>query len=699
MRPMRKKGLGKVVAYEEWGWYNLENKRYGVLYNGSCCHITILKEEIMGYLYFAIGLAILALAGFFAWRNRKDTSSWIFCITIGIFFSTFFMVLPTEWIKEGKAVSYPTLYTLLSSLFYSFKTLGGRQEITQLETMPLTDPAKSIYIVFDYLVFIAAPVLTSSLLLSFLGDMGGKMQYCLRFPFISKCHVFSEINENSLALAKGIKNSPSRKTIVFCNTKKTDRDMLAQAKNLGAILLYKSCKDMKISRRFSQYEFYLISANEDNNIELTEAIIVKNRRLNKFKIIINAFVESGTNARFLESFAESNIGKSKDGQRPAIELRCIDEIALFCNYLVYQHPLYCTKNQGNHISVAIIGCGRTGMRMLKTVYWAGQIDGYTLKIRVYDKNTDKVQEKFYQQCPGLKGENAIRFVKTDVETLDFRENLLKEENSPDATYIVVAMGDDQLNFSTSDELFKIYRRNNGFDEENMPEIFARVRSNLKSQSYINENEFLTKRHIHLFGTAESVFSEKTLFNTELENLAFAVHLAYWGRLKEEKGSSAYEEAYLDFKTNEYNRRSSMATALHIPAKLHMCDNSADNMENIFSEAVTQNIKTYASRIQDSKELERLARNEHDRWNAFMLSEGYQSASKEEMLQYCKISKSHKDDLSMLHPCLTDWESLDDLSKTFNSACGKNKDFKSSDADIVRNIPEIIKKAKNMKGKK
>lgn len=458
---------------------------------------------------------------------------------------------------------------------------------------------------------------------------------------------------------------------------------------------------------------------------MAEAIITKNSKLKKPKVIINAFVESGTNARFLQKFAESNSGKpkdegkskneeklangqiSEDGQSPrnkeksAIELRCIDEIALFCNYLVYTHPLYCTKNHGNHISVAIIGCGRTGMRMLKTVYWAGQIDGYTLKIRVYDKNADKAREKFYQQCPGLKEENTIQFVKADVETLEFRDKLLEENNSLDATYIVVAMGEDQLNFSTSDELFKIYRRSNGFDEEKMPEIFARVRSNLKSQSYINKNEFLTKRHIHLFGTAESIFSEKTLFNTDLENLAFAVHLAYNGCLQKEKDTEKYKEAYLDFKTSEYNRRSSMATALHIPAKLHMCGAGIENIEDIFSdsEEIIKNLKIYEGRILDSKEFERMARNEHDRWNAFMLSEGYQSASKEEMLQYCKITKEHKDDRSMLHPCITDWESLDDLSKTFNGVCGKNKDFKSSDADIIINIYKIIQKAKNLKGEK
>lgn len=762
----------------------------------------------MGNTCFVIGLVILVLAVFFAWKNRNDTSKWIFCIMIGIFFFTFFMILPTEWIKEGGEPSEPILYTLFSSLIYSFKTLSGGQDVLQVETMPLKSLVKTIYICVIYLTFLAAPILASSLLLSFFGDMGGRIQYFLRIMPKSKCYVFSEINENSLALARGIKNSAGRKTLVFCNTKKTDKDLLAQAKALGAILLYKSCRDVKISRRFSKYEFNLISPNEDNNIELAEAIIAENYKEKRYvffginekfleyaeeiksryasadlifcnekkadkellekakylgtvwrykffgyvitkclslkyemysifisenseknennedsensensgnneknenneekkkiksksipedngKITINAFVESGANAKFLESIARPR----------TIELRCIDEIALFCNSLIYEHPLYRTKQHGNHISVAIIGCGRTGMRMLKTVYWAGQIDGYTLKIRVYDKNADRARESFYRQCPGLKEEAVIQFVNADAETCDLKEKLLEKDNSPDATYIVVAMGDDQLNFSLGDELYRIYRRNSFFEDEKMPEIFVRVRSNSKTQSYFKNIGFLTERHIHLFGTAESIFSEKTLFNTDLENLAFAVHLVYWKRLFLEKHLDEYKEVYLSFKTDEYSRRSSMAAALHIPAKLLMCDENAKNITDIFSEEARKVIDNYNERIKDTKETERMARNEHERWKAFTLSEGYQLPSKEEMLQYSKTSHDHKDLLSMLHPCITDWDSLDDLAETYNRVHGKDKDgnyknFKEYDELIVQRIPEIIKKAREMKG--
>ncbi|MBQ4559383.1 MAG: hypothetical protein IJA54_03540 [Tyzzerella sp.] len=640
------------------------------------------------FICVTVAIIIILIATSFGIKNRNDMSKWISCVLLGIFFSAFFMVLPTEWVKEGKIVENAGLYSILSSLLYSFKVLGGRQDIAQLETIALDGVFKTIYIYVNYIMFALSPILASSLILSFIGDTGDKIRYV--FSWSPKCYVFSEINENALALAKGLANKSGKKTLIFCNAKNADKSFITKAKKTGALLLYKSCEDIKINKKFRTYEFCLISNDEDNNLKLTESITTKLKPSKRTKIIINSFVESGTNVKFLES-----VFKSKKNIDTNMELRCIDEIALFCNQLIYEHPLYNTKDNGNNISVVIIGCGKTGMRMLKTVYWAGQIDGYSLKIRVYDKNAEKIRKEFYGQCPGLKDEKTIGFIETNVNTLDFKKELLSQENSLDATYIVVAMGDDQLNLSVSDDLYRIYRKSRSFNDGQMPEIFTRVRSEVKTNSYFDNIKFLNDRHIHLFGTTESIFSDTTLFNTELENMAFAVHLAYWKRLNTEKSSEEYKEVYRDFKTSEYDRRSSMATALHIPAKLCMVDGIPKSDKNILT---TENINMIAECLKNDKDLcNRLAMNEHKRWNAFMLSEGYQTATLEDMMLYSKTTKEHKDELSMLHPCITDWDALDKLEKTFNEAYNKDKQFKFYDQEIIEKIPVIWEKTQEMNG--
>ena len=641
----------------------------------------------MGFLFFGLGLATLALAGRYAYKNRYKTQQCIGYITLGVFFATFFMVLPTQWVKEGKDVFCPPLYTLLSSLLYSLKALGGRQDIAQLESIQLPGFFKALYIGICYVCFALAPIVTSGLILSFFGDAGEKIRFLLKRS--SKCYVFSEINENSLALAQGIRTKPEKKTLVFCNGKNADKTAIVEAKKAGAVVLNISCDDLALHSRFETYEFCLISVDEDSNIHLAEKLIAKHSDQQHTAVIINAFVESGTNVNFLESVIKT---KGKDTR---IELRCVDEIALFCNHLVYNYPLYDTKGNGNTVSVAIVGCGRTGMRMLKTVYWAGQISGHTLKIRIYDRDSDACREKFYRQCPGLRNEPAIKFVTAEIDSADFCNQLLKPENSGDATYIVVTMGNDQKNLAMAEELYRLYRRHFGFADSRMPEIFTRVRSQAKSDNYSDNPEFLEKRHIHLFGTTASIFSDKTLFNTELENLAFAVHLTYWGKLQLDQNTEEYAEISKYFKTGEYDRRSSMAVALHIPTKLYMCEKVPKTTGDILT---PENLRIYAETIrQDPQALQQLVENEHDRWNAFMLTEGYLPATVEQMHQYAEAVGNHKDDLSMLHPCITEWDKLDALEEEYNRTYGKKKEFKKYDREIVEKVPEIWAVAQKLNG--
>ena len=635
-------------------------------------------------LFFVLGLAVISIAAYFAFQHRHNTQQCIMSITLGVFFATFFMVLPTEWVKAGKEVFCKPLYIGLSSLLYSLKALGGRQDISQLESMALPGILKGLYIVVNYICFTLAPILASSLILSFVGDTGERFRFWLQKA--PKCYVFSEINENSLALASGVKSKAGKKVLVFCKGKSADKALVVEAKKLGAIVLYKSCDGLTAVSRFESCEFFLISPDENSNICLAEAVMARHKDTTDTAILINAFVESGTNVQFLESVVKTR-------ENTKIELRCIDEIALFCNHLIYNHPLYDTKGNGKTISVVIVGCGRTGMRMLKTAYWAGQIDGYRLKIRVYDKAAAERQEDFYRQCPGLKKEKTIQFIGVDVDSAAFEEQLLAPENSGDATYIVVAMGKDEPNLAVANQLYQIYRRHFGFRQARMPEILTRVRSQAKSDSFFQNASFLTDRNIHLFGTTAAVFSHKTLFDTELENLAFAVHLAYQSKLGLDTGSKDYADIRKEFQTSEYDRRSSMATALHIPAKLCMCDDIPKTGGNLLT---AENLQTYGKRIAtDSAFRLRLAINEHVRWNAFMLSEGYMPATVEQMHQYAKTIDSHKDDLSMLHPCIADWDALDGLEHIYNTTYHKSKSFKKYDQMIVDSLPEIWKVAQKM----
>ena len=730
----------------------------------------------MEYICLIIGLMILLTSLLVAIKKRFDSSIMISAILLGVFFSTFFMVLPTEWSDADSAVFNPTFHRIVSSLLYSFKTLGGRQDIAQLESINLTGWVKGLYIYVNYISFDLAPILASGLILSFIGDTGDKMRYLLSFS--PKCYVFSDINENSLALAKGIKKLPGKKTLVFCNEKEADKAMASQAKELGAILLYKLCKDVRITPRFKHYEFFIISHNEDINIELTELMIDKKDKFVKSNITVNTFAQSGTNINMLEqsmkkipcvvfdslsekvldeaqailtqkpktqiaffntkqaddqllekaadksfltfnkpwnkeklansfynyditlyrsssegTFDKSNVKCYKNKLTDKwfddpLKIRFIDEIALFCNNLLYEHPLYNLPDNRKDISVMIVGCGKLGMRMLKTVVWNGQIEGYTLKICVYDKNAKEEQQKLYHQCPELDQYN-INFIDVDIESADFDKKIA---DSLDATFVCVATGSDDLNISTAENLYRIFRRQTfGYT----PPIFTRVRKIVKSENYNKKDSYLYDRNIHLFGTTESIYSNNTLFNSKLEKLALAIHLCYSSALSKSYDSYEFKQALHTFCCSEYNRRSSMATALHISSKLVSCG----IMSNTQNHPTDDDLNKFENNL-DGEMLEVLIKNEHDRWNAFVRSEGYVCADVNTVCKYATENNSHKDEISKLHPCILGWDELSEFQKEYDEILAKNyglkeQNFKDYDKDIIKKIPEIVRKANEL----
>jgi len=300
----------------------------------------------------------------------------------------------------------------------------------------------------------------------------------------------------------------------------------------------------------------------------------------------------------------------------------------------------------------------------------------------------KIRQELLAQCPELEN-YAIDFEDVEVQSVAF-ETLVKDYT--DTTFACVATGSDELNISVAERLYGIFRRQyTGY----IPPIFTRVRKNITSRNFDKKGNFLSDRNICIFGTAETVFAENTLFNTRLENLAFAVHLCYNWALDKPKDSYEYQKAKHDFYTSEYSRRSSMAVALHIPAKLHSC--GIDMADGGFPDP--EEIAKFAEILTDQKQVDRLAENEHNRWNAFVRSEGFRTTDFETVKKYAPYTRTHKDEAAKLHPCIVSWEELDDLQEKYNQLQAelllKPSNFKEYDYKIVREIPQILEKAKQL----
>ena len=92
-------------------------------------------------------------------------------------------------------------------------------------------------------------------------------------------------------------------------------------------------------------------------------------------------------------------------------------------------------------------------------------------------------------------------------------------------------------------------------------------------------------------------------------------------------------------------------------------------------------------------------NEHERWNAFMCSEGFRSVDFETVKKYAPYTRSHKDEAAKLHPCITSWKNLEMLQKKYDELQGKlhlkKSNFIEYDEKLVVEIPKIIRRANDL----
>ena len=173
-----------------------------------------MDREIMGIaLCFGMATVILGVALVNAFRRRRPFSQIVSILLAGICFSSFFLFLPCYWqLSEGE-LPYRVGKSVTYTLYYGLKAITGGQQLGEMEKAifgsSFSAAFRWLYITLNYIYFVAAPLLTSTLILSLIGDLWD--QFRCRFLCPGNYHVFSELNANALQLAE--KLSVSRQSI------------------------------------------------------------------------------------------------------------------------------------------------------------------------------------------------------------------------------------------------------------------------------------------------------------------------------------------------------------------------------------------------------------------------------------------------------------------------------------------------------
>lgn len=547
-------------------------------------------------------------------------------LMIGVFAASTVMFIPIYAEAFGSDNIFVRCFkTIIISMHHTIRLFIVDSDFDVIRNIIATKDSLfyNIYSCYAAILFVLSPALTFGVVLSFFKNASAYRSYIKSYN--KNIYVFSVLNEKSLALAESILEHYDNCKIIFAgvqNSCEEEELNIAKAKELRTICFKTDiiAVNFNFHSRDKEINFFMIDDNESENIKQALNVIKKYRDRGKVRMYVFSNELEG---EVLLNGVETNV----------LKLRRISDVrtliySLFQTKgdLLFKEAVKDLSSNKKLISAVVVGLGKHGTEMVKSLAWFGQMDGYRIEIAAFDKAAD-ARNKFSAICPELmddkynnqfsdEGEAQYKIDihnNIDVETIEFIKEI---DNIPNITYIFVDVGSDEKNIRTAIKLRSILQK-----KEKSPRIQAVV-SNTERKNALEgiTNHSGQSYNIDFVGDVKSFYSVGSIMDSELETEALCRHLK-WG--KEE-----------DFWKYEYNHRSSVASALHRRMKI-ACGISGIE-------------KAPADRTEEERLNLRIL--EHRRWNAYMRSEGFTYSEK-------------RDNLAKTHNCLVTYADLTPEEKT------------------------------------
>lgn len=372
----------------------------------------------------------------------------------------------------------------LPSIFLSLKYIFNLLEGDCNDFFLMTEPHLIEHIIAQFLAF-AIPVLTASTVFIYL------LHHMPRsIPFGNKYYIFSHLDKNSILLANDLHIHSGKKKFVFIFLRtqygEQDSDSLMQLKGLR-YRFYPHTEADLLSRyrrlRKETLRFFFLSNDTDKNFDRMDKFLnqVSEKRLFKKRVFqrnskINQkimhseytqelyLLSETTSAPLLIDKLRQNLCTTSDGklQRKDVfrhtELRLFDRYRAINYHLLREVPLH-TQSQNLQSKVLLLGFGHVGQEFFRAASSFRIMVNHNTSFVLCDRNINI-------QCDALSLQYPECFTDTTFTTMSFdaeSSELIKliESNlqaPPSFTYIVVALGDDELNIRIATKLRRHYRK-------------------------------------------------------------------------------------------------------------------------------------------------------------------------------------------------------------------------------------------------
>ena len=622
-------------------------------------------------LFIAISTALTAMTvilwivSLFLTYNQRKKIKLSFILIAGLVTASLLAFLPLcakEVAKTAPPIFESGFLNFLSALHSTIRLFvidGDYQTILDFSAESLEGNWVHVYNAVAAVLHIACPLLTARGIVSLFYNFTAYLRYYS--GYFKDTYIFSDLNERSIKLARNLKKKDSNRMIVFTDVFKANDEesyeLIEQAQEIDAILFKNDIT--VINFRFHSPKtilyFFIIGEDDSENINQTIYLSKPNNKKNrppvpgyksdyKSDYLPNGYDyerKGGDTKIYLFTIHSSSEQLLSSISPQFLKLRRVNDVQSLIYKLLYDeghyifqsasesgniisHPITGEPVKEKIISAVVVGLGLHGTEILKALPWFCQLYPYRVEITAFDK--DKVAEsRFISQCPELMSEQHNGDYETDgeahykitvnpglpegcnVNSKEFDNAIEKLEN---ATYVIVALGNDDLNVQVAAKIRILLKR-----KGKHPFIHAIV-YNPDKQSLLQKGSIATgiMYDIHPTGDTSINFSEECIIGSELERAAENRHLA-WAHTDEEK------EAVWKY---DYNYRSSIAAVIHkkFKNKFKVEIGKTDEGEPIYYYHEGVPGADLPKEERKDPKYEYLGKMEHQRWNAYVRSEGY-----------------------------------------------------------------------------
>lgn len=579
--------------------------------------------------FFFLSLAVLVLTAFAAvWMVRSRVKNRVLTplnvMLAGVLVATVLLYLPMYFARYA-GDRFALVEAVLLSLYSAVRMFAVDSDYDVIVEQ-LGGSIAPYYMALTTVFMILAPVLTVGVAVSFFGNLAAYIR--LFFNRRRAVCVFTRLTSESLTLARDMKKNDSRRCIVFCAVEQEeDGELYTEARELDAICFSKDVLNVRFGVHSKKRPLWFFAIAPDENENTTCALRLCKAYGAVPQTRLYVFAHDTESEVLLTSVHPKEM-----------KVRRVDTVRSLIYSILYDGGNDLFENaipqpDGDKlIHAVVIGMGRMGSNMVRSLAWYCQLDGYRLRIDAFDKDPD-AKDIFEGSCPELMspsyngvivpGESQYTITihpGMDVRTKSFADEILKLST---ATYVLIALGTDEENIAAALQARMLFERCGA-----KPVIQAVVWDSEKKEPLAGLKNFKGQAYnVDFIGDLESNYVEKVIVDSKVEADALSRHLR-----------GGYPEA--EFWAHEYNYRSSIALAIH--AKLRS-DRDFPGARK-FTEDMTEEEKAILEPM------------EHRRWNAYMRSEGY-------------VHSAKRNDLAKMHHNLVNFDDLSEEDKRKDSIVG------------------------------